>query len=552
MKRTLTLVLVLAMLLTIAAPAFSALATEAPRVLRVAITNPGRGEPKEEEGNEYKDDNWSLNYIKENWAKPNNVDLRFEIVDDTDGAANQNFVLMLASQTAPDLYLSSVGEGTSWVRKLAKDDMLADLGPALEEYGPNIIKLLDMDFIKQYGSVNGQIIALPGLEPIPAISHSWIRQDWLDILGLPFPEDFDAWYACMVAFKERAAELEAAGAVAKAEEVIPYAMYHTRWFTDWERIVTRFYAPETFDPMNLQYYLSGYGIEYNKEGFKEGMAFMNKMYRDGLISPNFALDTEQKQYDRDISVGNAGSYTNNLFHGWEPSNSAALHSVAAANIPGAKYEYIDCFTNKYDGIARNPLDSVVLNYTIVPYFSEAADLAIQYLDWVNTPENNLAITYGIEGESYEMTDIGPLLYPAEERMAKGFAHLLKDGTEANFLCRTTDQAWSRIRRSRAANLEEAEYAEQIHQAIEKNGYQRFPLELANVDSFNNLTGGLRDIWTKFLTDLIMASDDAAFEQVWTSGVAELEANGSKQILDDITTFYNEELKAELEMLENVA
>ena len=547
MKRILTLVLVLALLLSIAAP-FGAMAQEAPRVLRVAITNAGRGDPVEEEGNEYIDDNWSTNYIIENWAKPNNIDLRFEVVDDTNGEANQNFVLMLASQTAPDLYISSVGEGTSWVRKLAKDDMLADLEPALEEYGPHIVELLGMDFIKQYGSVGGQLIALPGIEPIPAISHSWIRQDWLDILGLPFPEDFDAWYACMVAFKERAAELEAAGAVKSADEVIPYAMYHTRWFTDWERIVARFYPVETFDPMNLEYYLSGYGIEYNKEGFKEGMAFMNKMYREGLISPNFALDSEQTQYNRDISIGNAGSYVNNLFHGWKPSDSSSFHNVLAENIPGGKFEYIDCFTNLYDGMARNPLDSVVLNYTIIPYFSEAVDLAIQYLDFVNTPEHNLALTYGIEGVSYEMTDIGPLLYTPEQRMANGFAHRLKDQSELNFICRTTDQAWSRIKRSGAANLEEAEYAEKIHMAIEKNGYQRFPLERANVDSFNTLTGGLRDTWTKFCTDLIMAADDAAFESVWTSGVAELEANGSKQILDDITDFYNNELKADLELL----
>ena len=548
MKRTLTLVLVLALLLSMAAPLCGALAQDAPKVLRVGIVNAGRGDLKEEEGNEYIDDNWSTNYIIENWAKPNNIDLRFEIVDDTNGEANQNFMLMLASKTAPDLYITSVGEGTSWVRKLAKDDMLADVEPAIEQYGSHIVNLLGWDFIRQWGTMDGQVIAIPGLEPIPAISHSWIREDWLEILGLPMPTNFDEWYAAMVAFKERAQELEAAGAVQKAEEVIPYAMYHTRWFTDWERIVARFYPTETFDPMNLAYYLSGYGIEYNKEGFKEGMAFMNGMYRDGLISQNFALDTEQKQFDRDISTGNAGSYVNNLFHGWKPSDSSSLHNVLAANIEGGKFEYIDCFTNKYDGMARNPLDSVVLNYTIIPYFSEAVDEAIQYLDFVNTPEHNLALTYGIEGQSYEMTDIGPLLYTPEQRMANGFAHRLKDATELNFLCRSTDQAWSRIRRSGAANLEEAEYAERIHQAIEVNGYQRFPLERANVDAFNNLTGGLRDIWSKFLTDLIMAPDDAAFEQIWTSGVAELEANGSQQIIDEITDFYNNELKADLELI----
>lgn len=548
MKKFLGFVLAVTMVLGLfSMPVMTAAAEGETKVLRVGLAEAGRGEQKVEEGNEYVDENWSTNYIIENFAKPNNIDLRFEIVDNTNGAANQNYVLMLASETAPDLYLSSVGEGTTWVRKLAKDEMLADLRPSLEKYGPHIVDLLGMDFIDMHGTIDGGLYTLPGIEPIPAISHSWIRADWLEILGLEMPTTFDEWYACMVAFKERASELEAAGAINKADEIVPYAMYHTRWFTDWERIVTRFYPAETFDPTSLAYYRSGYGIEYNKEGFKEGMSFMNKMYRDGLISYNFALDTEAKQFDRDITQGNAGCYVNNLFHGWGPSDPTALHNLLAKNIEGARFEYIDCFTNQYDGVARNPLDSVVLNYSIVPYFSEAVDEAIKYLDFTSTPEHNLNIQYGIEGVSYEMTDIGPILFPAEQRMANGFAHRM-GANELIFLCRTTDQAWSRVKRAGAKTIEEAEYSELIHKSIEKNGYQRFPLELANVESRNELTGGLRDIWTKFITDLIMAADDDTFEQVWNAGVAELEANGARQILDDITAFYDGELKAELEAL----
>ena len=94
------------------------------------------------------------------------------------------------------------------------------------------------------------------------------------MLGLEiFSTTFDDWYSVMKAFKARADELEKTGLVNNAKDVVPYAMYHTRYFTDWERIVTRFYPPEYFDPEREEYIYSGYGTEYLKEGFKEGMVY---------------------------------------------------------------------------------------------------------------------------------------------------------------------------------------------------------------------------------------------------------------------------------------
>lgn len=260
-----------------------------PKTLTVGIASVGRVENPPGSG-EYADDCWATDYIKEKFGKPNNINIKFQLIEDTNDSSIQNYQLMMAAKKAPDLFYMTVGN-IATVSNMAMNGALADLKPSIDKYGANIKKFLGEDFINTYGTFYDNLVTVPGQEPIPAISHYWIRQDWLDALGLKMPTTFDEWYSTMKAFKQRAAELQKAGCVKDAKDVIPYAMYHVRYFTDWERIVSRFYPTKYFDAKNMDYYInSGYGIEYKKEGFKEGMQFMNSMYKDGLISQSFALD----------------------------------------------------------------------------------------------------------------------------------------------------------------------------------------------------------------------------------------------------------------------
>ena len=78
-----------------------------PKVLRIGIASAGRTENRKR--GEYVDDNWATDYIKENFGVPNNIDVQFEIIDDTSSAARQNYQLMMAARKAPDLFYVTVG-----------------------------------------------------------------------------------------------------------------------------------------------------------------------------------------------------------------------------------------------------------------------------------------------------------------------------------------------------------------------------------------------------------------------------------------------------------
>ncbi len=507
--------------------------------LRIGIFAAGREESPSAPG-EYIDDNWSTRYIIKNFAEPNNIDLKYEIIDDTNDAGTQNLQTLMASKSAPDLFYVVSGDA-GIVAEYAQEGALTDLQPALDKNGSHIKSLIGEDFIKKNGTFSGKLYSIPGKEDIPAISHYWIRQDWLDTLHLSMPANFDEWYSVMKAFKDRASELAAAGRVAKAEDVIPYAMYHTKYYTDWERIVTRFYPTEFFDPKKASYYIdSGYGTEYLKTGFKDGMQFMNQMYNEGLISKNFALDTDDKQFQRDIVSGNAGSYCDNLFNGWGPSDPESWQSLLAKNIPGAKFEFVNPFTNKYDGVARNPLDNPVLTYVMVPSFSKSADAAVKYLDYVSVPDNLVTIQYGEKDVSYIVDPVlGPML--KDDDALKAWGHML-GGRELVMLKRLPDAKWARIQRSGAKTADEAAYAEKIHQAIEENGYERFPGVLAESDVKSQMEN-LRTPWQQFVSDLIMAKP-GQFDAAWTKGTKELEANGSLTVVEGYKKTVKEQLGIE--------
>lgn len=507
--------------------------------LTIGIFSAGR-EADKNAPSEYIDDNWSTKYIQENFGKANNIDVKFQIIDNTNDAGNQNLQILMAAQKAPDLFYVTPGE-VGQISKYAEQGALADLQPSLDKYGANIKKLLTEDFIAKNGKFSGKQYSIPGQEPIPAISHYWIRTDWLETLGLKMPTTFDEWSATMKAFKDRAPELEKAGRIKSAKDVIPYAMYHTKYFTDWERIVARFYPTKYFDEKNAEYYeYSGYGTEYLKEGFKEGIQFMNQMYTDGLISKNFALDEDQKQFERDIVSGNVGSYCNNLFDGWEPSNPESKQNLCAKNIPGATWEWCNAFTNKYDNMARNPLDNPVLTYIVVPSYSKSIDAAVKYLDWVATGDNMITLQYGEEGKSYE---VDPVLGPMkkDEDSLKAWGHKA-GGRELVMLGRLPDRKQSRIQRSGARTAEEATNAEKIHLGIEQNGYERFPGILQGA-SEKSLVENLRTPWTKFISNLIMAKP-GDFENVWTSGTKELEANGALTVVDGYKKIIKDQLGIE--------
>ena len=127
-------------------------------------------------------DNYYTRYIKENM----NVDIKVKW-QASSSDYSQKLNLAIASNDLPDILV--VGE--SEFQKLIKSDLLEDLTPYYETYASDTIKdNIDRTEGKAIdnASVDGKMYGLPNVQAeADGYNLMWIRQDWLDKLGLEAP-----------------------------------------------------------------------------------------------------------------------------------------------------------------------------------------------------------------------------------------------------------------------------------------------------------------------------------------------------------------------------
>lgn len=202
--------------------------------------------------------------------------------------------LALASGNLPDVFYSA-GLGNNDLIKYGDQGVFIPLNNKIEEYMPNLTKLLDEnpEIRKGITFPDGNIYGLPTIYD-PDFSSlliggkPWINKEWLDQLGMDLPETTDEFYEFLKAVKET--DLMGDG---KGEEI-----------------------PFGGDSLSgLRYILSGaFGINVNgvqhlyvdinletdelrfvptSDGYKEMLEFMNMLYSEGLILENiFNIETE--------------------------------------------------------------------------------------------------------------------------------------------------------------------------------------------------------------------------------------------------------------------
>ena len=80
-------------------------------------------------------------------------------------------------------------------------------------------------------------------------------------------------------------------------------------------------------------------------GHKDGVRFLNKLYNEGLISPDFALDKDKKKMYQDIATGKVGFYSEDAgsSYGNQPPDT---YGVLKKTVPGALLKPLDPYTNE--------------------------------------------------------------------------------------------------------------------------------------------------------------------------------------------------------------
>jgi putative aldouronate transport system substrate-binding protein len=342
-------------------------------------------------------------WIKEKLLKDENIIVDFVPVPRFD--ETQALINLMASGSPPDVaYTYSQSDITNWGEQggifdvapyldTTLKDLNAFLGPDEGNPGKGLIE-------RARNNTTGQLFSMPARRMNTAMRNVFIRQDWLDKLGLPLPRTRQEYYDTLAAFKERDP-----GGVGR-DRVIPFTMsIDVRWHAG--NILDSFIDVNLSD--KERWINAAAERNFLLPGYKEGVRFLNRMYNAGLIDRDFPLYKDDTTVNNLIKSGVVGSFSQN----WDQiyREGDALLSDLQKNVPGAMLVPVDCMESS-DGLTRKAAYDAAGIFYFIPKTCKNPDAAMRYINWLAKYENYHFIQTGPEGIVHNIVDGVLKLNPA--------------------------------------------------------------------------------------------------------------------------------------------
>lgn len=347
--------------------------------------------------------NSTTQFIQEQALKELNIKVNYVSVPRT--GADDKLNVMMAGGTAPDIVFSY---NRDLFLDYANKGGLTDLTEAVESYGPNIKKYSGEEVLK-LGQLDGRQYGLSATSTGLQSSKytSYIRKDWLDALGRDLPTNREELVEILYEFKEKDP-----GNVGK-DKLVPWAAgakpTTERYFANF---ITTYADADQWDKKSEVVY-EGY-YKNVKPGTKEGFRVVNRLYNDGIISPDFAIDTTEDKFKQDILNGYVGFFVED---GDKPLGKD-WYDTLKTNAPEAELVAVNPYLNA-KGDYTIPAVSLFQKCVMVPKTSEAkVETIVKFLDWIIQPEIANAIDNGWDTPKDADGDYIPL--SRKEKDEKGY------------------------------------------------------------------------------------------------------------------------------------
>ena len=401
MKKLLTLVLALAMLLSVCA--FSASAEELvdgkfadTRHITVEIYNRNNDGGTDPTNNVYTD------YIKQGMLEKYNVEVEFISIGRWTEVDDMNTAL--AAGDAPDVCVTYSYPTIQSYADMGGIINLNDIdGKPLEEYKdllPNLWNLLgDTNIYYDQDPDTGNLWAIEATLADNARINTFIRKDWLDKLGLELPTTEEEFYNCLVAFRDNAETLLGDD----ADKMVPYSTsYDIGWRND---LLFMAYVPDAVTDEEL--YIHGFDDRHLLyPNYKDGVRVLNQWYNEGLVWKDFAEYASDSTHEDDMmKAGFVGAFQHNWdypYRGGEDSIQANLQRNVGED---ACYVAVDCFVNDA-GVHRKFLAPSIDRKVFLPMTNQEPLASLLYLDFISDPETIAFLQLGAEGETYNAVEGG--------------------------------------------------------------------------------------------------------------------------------------------------
>ena len=384
MKKFLSMVLALVMVLAVAAPA---LAEETPTVTYYVRGGTAQYEPYIYPG--------LVGLLK--IQQMANVNIDWTVVCGSGDEIQAQYLSMLASGNYPDIIQWQHNNSyTGGVSQLYADGIIIELNDVIDKYMPNYKKLLEENphVAKTLMDEEGRYLYFTVINPLNSdlekVAVTWwglmMRQDWLDNVGMEAPTTIDEWYEVLTAFKEgdpngngELDEIPFDAGSAGHFLFMPAFGIQNGWYVD----------PETGKV--------GYG-QYS-ENYKAYLETMAKWYAEGLIQNIYTdeVGSLAASADPNIYADLAGSWKG-LSNYWEQRLPQVLEKNPNADFVAVQWPMC------VDGCGEFYADRYGMGYgdrysAVISVDCKNVEAAARLIDQMYTEEGTNCTTWGtIEGD----------------------------------------------------------------------------------------------------------------------------------------------------------
>ena len=259
-------------------------------------------------------DNYYTRYIKDNM----NIDISVKW-SASSSDYNEKMNLAIAANDIPDILVVNEQQ----FRKLALSDMLEDLTDYYDTYACDIIKQnIDSTEGKalENATYDGKLLGLPNVA-VEADGYvlMWIRQDWLDELGLEAPTNIEELETVAKAFVDN--KMGGENTIGIVGPTINGAVYNTFLSTNnLNNLDGIFQAYQAYPGYWVQDEEGNAVYGSTTEQTKEALAELNKMYEDGILDQELGV---RKDADEAWKSGKVGILFSPWWHGYNVKDGIA-------------------------------------------------------------------------------------------------------------------------------------------------------------------------------------------------------------------------------------
>lgn len=342
-------------------------------------------------------EDWETNFVCNYWEEKLGLDITWIPVPSA--TADEKIMADFASDNISDVIFGGLNKDTAVA--YGAQGKLLPLNDLIKEWGVNIAAIQEEhpEYIPSITSPDGNIYFLAEIREMDA-NHTaapgklLINTKWLENVGKEVPTTADELYEVLVAFKEE----DANGNGDPDDEIPLYA-------TGFNRVgsyIMQAFTYMGFNGVNPNYFFfdddGSINVSYATEGWKEGLAFLNKLYSEGLYDPECFIA------DASAAKKLTGAETGNRIGCAESYSYSGLMNLTDVDLCN-EFEFIEPLYNA-DGVRVTAANSI----TMIPMFFVSAkcsnpEAAIRLADamLVDPFANDMAGLngiYGPEGEGW--------------------------------------------------------------------------------------------------------------------------------------------------------